>query len=76
MKGGPAENMKTPDELIEEVKVIKNALNLLEIRGEQNANNMLFACQRCDALIDDIKAIVADSLSRRLKNDTATEAGE
>lgn len=37
--------------IIEEMQLIKRAINQIEIKGEANANNLLFACQKLDALI-------------------------
>lgn len=41
-------------EVIEELKQIKSVLNRIEIKGEQNANFLLYSCQRCDALIESL----------------------
>lgn len=68
--------MMTPNDIISELKNIKEALNMLEIRGEQNANNLLFACQKCDKLIRSLGEIIESTKTRlEQKNDDA-EAGE
>lgn len=68
--------MMTPNDIISELKNIKEALNMLEIRGEQNANNLLFACQKCDALIKSVEQIIVDARARKEQNTEAVEAGE
>lgn len=40
--------------IIEEMQLIKRAINQIEIKGEANANNLLFACQKLDMLISSI----------------------
>lgn len=61
--------MITPKEIVEEIKQIKDVINRIEIKGEQNANFVLFTCQRCDALMSAINEIIDD----HTKSD---EAGE
>ena len=55
--------MITPKEIVEEVKTIKDVINRVEIKGEQNANYVLFSCQKCDALISAINEVI-DSKSK------------
>ncbi len=68
--------MFSPNDIISELKLIKEAINMIEIRGEQNANNLLFACQKCDALIKSVEQIIADARARKEQNTEAVEAGE
>ena len=62
--------MISPDEMINEIKKIKEAINLIEFRGEQNANYVLFSCQKCDFLVNAITEVM-----NARKKDTV-EAGE
>ena len=68
--------MLSPNDIISELKLIKEAINMIEIRGEQNANNLLFACQKCDALIKSVEQIIVDARARKEQNTEAVEAGE
>lgn len=61
--------MIAPKEIIEEIKNLKDVLNRIEIKGEQNANYLLYSCQKCDGLIAAINEVIED----RTK---AAEAGE
>ena len=58
--------MISPQEIVEEIKTIKEAVNRIEIKGEQNANYVLFSCQKCDALVAAINEVI----------NKKTEAGE
>ena len=59
--------MITPKEIVEELKLIKDVVNRIEIKGEQNANFVLFTCQKCDALMTAINDII---------NNESIKAGE
>lgn len=59
--------MITPKEIVEEIKTIKEVINRIEIKGEQNANFVLFSCQKCDSLMAAINDVIENS---------KTEAGE
>lgn len=61
--------MITPKEIVEEIKTLKDVINRIETRGAENANFVLFSCQKCDALITAINEVIND----RAK---ATEDGE
>lgn len=50
--------MISPKEIVEDIKTIKDVINRIEIKGEQNANYVLFSCQRCDALIEAINEVI------------------
>lgn len=50
--------MITLKEIVEEIKVLKDVINRIEIKGEQNANFVLFSCQKCDALTEAINAAI------------------
>ena len=50
--------MITLKEIVEEIKVLKDVINRIEIKGEQNANYVLFSCQKCDALTEAINAAI------------------
>lgn len=43
--------MITYKEIVDEIKTLKDVINRIEIKGEQNANYLLFACQKCDSLM-------------------------
>lgn len=50
--------MIAPKEIIEEIKQIKDVINRIEFKGEQNANYVLYACQKCDMLINSINEVI------------------
>lgn len=50
--------MITNKELVEELKTLKDVINRIEIKGEQNANFLLFTCQKCDSLINAINEVI------------------
>ena len=50
--------MITLKEIVEEIKVLKDVINRIEIKGEQNANFVLFSCQKCDSLTEAINAAI------------------
>lgn len=50
--------MISPKEIIEEIKQIKDVINRIEFKGEQNANYVLYTCQKCDALIGAIDEVI------------------
>ena len=63
--------MISPNEILNEIRSIKEAINRIEIKGEQNANYVLFSCQRCDILIDAINEVI-----KTRQNETEDKAGE
>lgn len=50
--------MITYKELIEEIKTLKDVINRIEIKGEQNANYVLFVCQKCDSLMAALNGVI------------------
>ena len=50
--------MITLKEILEEIKLLKDVINRIEIKGEQNANFVLYSCQKCDALTEAINAAI------------------
>ena len=63
--------MISPNEIVSEIRNIKEAINRIEIKGEQNANYVLFSCQKCDMLIDAINEVI-----KTRQNDSDDKAGE
>lgn len=61
--------MITPKEIVEEIKQIKDVLNRIEIKGEQNANFLLFTCQKCDTIMNAINEVIDE-------HEKSNEAGE
>lgn len=61
--------MISPKEIIEEIKQIKDVVNRIEFKGEQNANFVLYTCQKCDMLVNAINEIIE-------KQKESDEAGE
>ena len=53
--------MISPNKIITELQNIREAVNRIEIKGEQNANYILFSCQKCDMLIEAINEIIKNS---------------
>ena len=60
--------MITPKEIVEEIKQIKDVINRMEFKGEQNANYVLYTCQKCDMLMSAINDVI--------KQTESDEAGE
>ena len=60
--------MITNKEILEELKTLKDVINRIEIKGEQNANYVLFSCQKCDSLIGAINEVI--------DNENSCKAGE
>lgn len=50
--------MISPKEIVEEIKMLKDVINRIEIKGEQNANYVLFSCQKCDSLVEAINEVI------------------
>lgn len=50
--------MITLKEITEEIKTLKEVINRIEIKGEQNANFVLYCCQKCDALTNSINEAI------------------
>ena len=50
--------MITPKEIVDEIKQIRDVINRIETKGEQNANFILFTCQRCDYLANAINEVI------------------
>lgn len=50
--------MIAPKEIVEEIKQIKDVINRIEFKGEQNANYVLYTCQKCDMLINSINEVI------------------
>lgn len=61
--------MISPKEIIEEIKQIKDVVNRIEFKGEQNANFVLYTCQKCDMLVNAINEVIE-------KQKESDEAGE
>lgn len=61
--------MIAPKEIIEEIKQIKDVINRIEFKGEQNANYILYTCQKCDMLINSINEVIKS-------HEESDEAGE
>lgn len=61
--------MITPKEIVDEIKQIKDVVNRIEIKGEQNANFVLYTCQKCDTLMHEINEVIE-------KHEKSGEAGE
>lgn len=60
----------TLNEVVEEIKTIKSVINRIEIKGEENANYVLFSCQKCDALIHEVNKVIESHQNESI------EAGE
>lgn len=50
--------MISPKEIIEEINTIKDVINRIEIKGSQNANYVLYCCQKCDSLVEAINEAI------------------
>ena len=68
--------MITPNEIIEELSRIKDALNQMEIKGAGNANCLLYAYQKCDGLIGSINEVIKSRSLIKENQNGAVEAGE
>lgn len=68
--------MITPNEMIEDIERIKVALNQIEVKGAGNANCLLFAYQKCDALINSIDEIIKSRSLATENQNGAAEVGE
>lgn len=45
-------------EIYEELRRIREAIDRVEIKGAENANYILFSCQKCDGLMEAIKQAI------------------
>lgn len=61
--------MITPKEIVDEIKNLKDVINRIETRGAENANFILYSCQKCDSLVAAINEVIKDTTKE-------TEAGE
>ena len=68
--------MITPSEMIEEVKRIKSAIEQIEIKGADNANFVLYSCQRCDFLINAVNETIKVTMEKQNNQNEGVEAGE
>lgn len=50
----------TSKEMYEELRQIREAVNRIEIKGEQNANYVLFSCQKCDSLMNAVSQAISE----------------
>lgn len=47
-------------EIFDELKQIREAINRIEIKGAENANYVLFACQKCDGLMNTLGQAISE----------------
>lgn len=68
--------MKTLYDLGIEVTKIREAINSLEIKGEQNASLIVYATHKCNDIIEAINAIVNQSDPGQNGEEQTEEGGE
>ena len=68
--------MKTLYDFGVEVTKVREAINSLEIKGEQNASLVVYAIHKCNDIIEAINAVVNQSDPGQNGEDQTEEEGE